>query len=341
MKKGIRQMQPPNISIIVPIYDVEPYLRTCLDSILRQTYRNLEIILVDDGSPDACGAICDEYALRDKRIRVIHQTNGGVSAARNVGLAAATGDWIGWVDPDDWIEADMFEFLLCQAQKEKDIDVVICGGYEEYKYRKVPFGCPCRQILDRKGALQGFLEDRYMHNALYDKLWRKKLYDGIRFPVGHTYEDLAVIYRLYGKADRFLCLPEQKYHYRQRQNGIMGDSSLPNRLDHCLAARQRYEDMVDTWPEWKGMLEGRCVTAAIGVWCGYYSNPREQRQAYLPQLREMARFAREKYHTVEQDTGRGLAGRLVTRLLPYASWWSFGLAWGIGQLYRWKHGRSL
>ena len=330
------------ISIIVPIYKVESYLRQCLDSILNQTYQNLEIILVDDGSPDGCGAICEEYAQKDSRIRVIHQTNGGVSAARNTGLEAATGQWIGWVDPDDWIDANMFELMIMEGeQQEKPMDVVICGGYEEYRHRQVPFGWPCRQQLDRREALLGLLEDRYMHNALYDKLWRRELYEEIRFPVGHTYEDLAVIYRLYERADRFLCLTDRKYHYRQHPYGIMGDSSLKNRLDHCLAARQRCEDMVDRWPQWTDLLEGRCVTAAIGVWCGYYCNPRHERKAYLPQLEEMARYARDKAWTVQGDASRGLAGRMVIRLLPYATWWSFGLAWGIVRLYRLRHGRSL
>ena len=159
--------------------------------------------------------------------------------------------------------------------------------------------------------------------------------------MGHTYEDLAVMYRLYEKADRFLCLPECKYHYRQHSRGIMGDSSLKNRWDHYLAARQRCEDMMGTWPQWESLLEGRCITAAIGVWCGYYSNPREQRRDYLPQLKELSRFARERVHIMKQDTSRGLAGRLVMRLLPHASWWSFGLAWFIGWLYRLRHGRSL
>ena len=123
-------MEEPLISVIVPVYKVEAYLRRCLDSIVNQTDRNLEIILVDDGSPDHSGAICDAYAKRDRRIRVIHKVNGGVSSARNAGLEAASGEYIGWVDSDDWIENDMFEYLknlavTCQA------DVAQCGRYWE------------------------------------------------------------------------------------------------------------------------------------------------------------------------------------------------------------------
>ena len=100
------------ISVIIPVYNVEPYLRKCLDSVINQTYRNLEIIIVDDGSPDNCGAICDEYAARDDRVIVIHKKNGGVSAARNDGIRIASGKWITFVDPDDWCEPDYYEMLI-------------------------------------------------------------------------------------------------------------------------------------------------------------------------------------------------------------------------------------
>lgn len=116
----------PELSIIVPVYKVEPYLRRCIDSILAQTFRDFELILIDDGSPDHCGAICDEYAAKDSRIIVIHQKNQGVSAARNAGLDIARGTYLGFVDSDDWIEPEMYETMLATA-KEKQVDVVVCG----------------------------------------------------------------------------------------------------------------------------------------------------------------------------------------------------------------------
>lgn len=116
----------PELSIIVPVYKVEPYLRRCLDSILAQTFRDFELILIDDGSPDNCGAICDEYAAKDSRIIVIHQKNQGVSAARNAGLDIARGTYLGFVDSDDWIEPEMYETMLATA-REKNVDVVVCG----------------------------------------------------------------------------------------------------------------------------------------------------------------------------------------------------------------------
>ena len=124
-----RRIQAPLISVIVPIYKVEPYLRECVDSILGQTHGNLEVILVDDGSPDACPAICDEYAARDARVRVIHKTNGGLSDARNVGLDVARGEWVGFVDSDDVVEPTMYEVLLSCAQKAH-AQIAVCNFAE-------------------------------------------------------------------------------------------------------------------------------------------------------------------------------------------------------------------
>jgi glycosyltransferase involved in cell wall biosynthesis len=130
--KGVREFMNVAVSIIVPLYKVEKYFRKCMDSILAQKLENIEIILVDDGSPDRCGEMAEEYALIDLRIKVVHQQNGGLSKARNVGVQWATGDYIGFVDPDDWIEADMFSTMY-DAAKEKDADTVICGLCEFYE----------------------------------------------------------------------------------------------------------------------------------------------------------------------------------------------------------------
>ena len=333
-------MEQPKISIIVPVYKVESYLRQSLDSITAQTYHNLEIILVDDGSPDGCGAICDAYGAKDGRFRVIHQPNGGVAAARNAGLGAATGDWIGWVDADDWIDADMFQYLLHNALMEQ-ADVCICGRYEELPGRTVHFGRTERALLDQQAALKALLENRDLDDALYDKLWKKELFQGIRFPAGRTYEDLATVYRLLGRAERILCLPEQKYHYRRRSGSIVGDAALPNRMNHYLAARQRYSDMVDVWPELQYLLEERCIGAAVGIWCGYCHNSPSVRRQYAPQLRQIAAYAKPRIRQALKRTSCGLAGRMVMRLLPYDTWWAFALASLIGRAYQRKHGRTL
>lgn len=330
----------PKISIIVPVYKVEAYLRQCLDSILGQTYQNLQIILVDDGSPDGCSAICDEYGAKDGRIQVIHQPNGGVAAARNAGLSTATGDWIGWVDADDWIDPDMFSCLLEHALSA-GADVCICGRYEELPGSTGFFGMAKPSLLNQKEAVKALLEARELDDALYDKLWKRQLFQGIRFPTGKTYEDLATVYRLLGKAERVLCLPEPKYHYRRRSGSIMGDVSLPNRMNHYDFAQQRYADLVARWPEFQELLEERCLTAAIGIWSGCCHNPRSLRSQYAARLREIAEYARPRVRHALKCTSCGLAGRLVLRLLPYDKDWAFWLAYLIGRLYQRKHGRTL
>lgn len=333
-------MEQPTISVIVPIYNVEEYLQACLDSILAQIYENLQIILVDDGSTDGCAAICDAYGAKDSRICVIHQRNGGVSAARNAGLAAAQGEWIGWVDADDRIDPDMFAYLLEGAMGEQ-ADICICSRYEELRQRTAYFGPSERILLDRRAAMKALLEEWYMDSALYDKLWKRELFQDIRFPVGQTYEDLATVYRLFSKAARIVCLPEPKYHYRRRQNSITGDASLPNRMNHYLAARARYADMAESWPEHRELLEQRCVTAAIGIWSGYYHNPRVVRLQYISQLKEISQYAKPRIHLMLKQKSCGLAGRLILRLLPYHACWAFALAGAIGWLYQRKHGRML
>lgn len=333
-------MEQPTISIIVPVYRVEAYLEACLDSILGQTHRNLQIILVDDGSPDGCGAICDAYGAKDARIHVIHQPNGGVAAARNAGLSAATGEWIGWVDADDWIAPDMFSYLLENALSEQ-ADVCSCGRYEELAGSTGFYGTTEPALLDQKGAIRALLESRVLDDALYDKLWKRELFQGIRFPEGKTYEDLATVYRLFCQAERILCLPEPKYHYRRRPGSIMADTSLPNRMNHYDFARQRYADLVGRWPEFQALLQERCLTAAVGIWCGFYHNPKNLRRQYAAQIHDIARYAKPRVRQVLKHTSSGLAGRLVLRLLPYDQGWAFGLSYLVGWLYQRKHGRTL
>lgn len=333
-------MEGSKISVIVPVYKVEPYLRKCLDSVVNQTYQNLEIILVDDGSPDRCGAICEEYAVRDKRIRVIHKENGGVSSARNAGLSAVTGEWIGWVDSDDWIEADMYECLLKKAE-EQEADIAVCGMAEHCPAGTFQRGWKEEQTLDNRQALKMLLENGTMHNSLCDKLWRKELFQGLWFPEGQVYEDMDMVGRLFERAGRVLCVPGVKYHYIQREDGIMGDRSLKKRLEHYETARRRLEEMGRRWPEFVSMLEGQCVASAVPVWCGYYSNPREERKRYRSQIEKIAAFGKENYRKALEYISLGRIGRMVVRLIPHTQWWSFALAGALSWAYQVKRGRGL
>ncbi len=333
-------MDNPLISVIVPVYKVEPYLRRCLDSIVGQTYRNLEIILVDDGSPDNCGAICDEYAAKDGRIKVIHQENRGLSAARNAGLELVSGQYIGFLDSDDWIELDMYSYLLQNIEKYC-ADIAVCGRNEIYKDKSVLRSWKQPELLDREGGLWALLANDLLQNYCCDKLFRSALWEEIRFPEGRTFEDLAVMYRLFEQARLTVCLPEAKYNYFQRAGGIVADQSLRNRFNHYWAAKERYEKMREAWPQMTDLLLAQCTASAIGLWCAYYSNPREERILILPKLKEISDFCREHIGEARKKLGLGLAGRMALRLIPYPKWWAFALARLVSKFYEWKHGRPL
>ena len=214
--------ESPLISVIVPVYKVEEYLARCVDSILGQTYRNLEILLVDDGSPDRCGAMCDEYAARDSRIRVLHKENGGLSSARNAAIDVARGEYIGFVDSDDWIEPETYEALLDMALAEKV--KLVCGGRFDISSRtgeKNVGLCPPKREVISGEALCGriFLWDN-VDSAAWDKLYHHTLFREIRYPIGKICEDLPTTYRIALDAGRVGMLNKPLYNYFHRPGSI-------------------------------------------------------------------------------------------------------------------------
>lgn len=333
-------MQSPTVSIIIPVYNTEHSIRTCLDSVVGQTYHNLEIILIDDGSTDESGYICDEYAIKDSRIKAIHKEHAGVAIARNVGLMLASGEWIAWVDSDDWIEADMFEYLVDAALKY-DADLAICGLCEHYKEKRFPKGASKCMVLDAEQALEMLLEDREIHNYPCDKIAKRSLYDDVQFPERHNYEDLAVMAQIFGLSKRIVCLPEEKYHYMLHQNGIIGNMSLKNKLDNFFAAKFRLQHMAVSWPQFENRLVAECVAAATRVWSVYYANPMAERKKVKQQLREVSTFCREHYRSTRDLVNLGITGRVILPLTRYPNWWAFGIARLMGVIFQLKYGRSM
>ena len=215
-------IQQPLISVIVPVYNVEQYLRQCLDSILCQTYENLEILLVDDGSRDSGGQICDEYAQKDSRVTVIHKPNGGLSSARNAGIEASHGQYLAFVDSDDWIEPDTYRPMLELAQKYGV--TMVCGGrydYSEKRQERKPGLCPRKEeVLTAEEMLGRLLIWDQCDSAAWDKLYDRSLFAEIRFPLGKYYEDIAIAYLLVEKAGRICMMDKPVYNYRHRANSI-------------------------------------------------------------------------------------------------------------------------
>ncbi|MDR3572606.1 MAG: glycosyltransferase [Anaerolineaceae bacterium] len=213
----------PKISVIVPVYNVERYLGRCLDSILGQSFPDFELIVVDDGSADNSGHLCNEYAKGDHRIKVIHKENAGLSSARNAGLDAARGEYIAFVDSDDWIEPDMLELLYRECTKNQ-LDIAVCGINFCYSggTSKPYSGELVYLVLDNSRALSEMWAKSTFTESLCNKLFKACLFDNIRFPVGKVHEDTFVTYRLIHRSRRTGCIPERKYNYFQRQDGIMG-----------------------------------------------------------------------------------------------------------------------
>lgn len=219
----------PLISIIVPVYNVRAYLRKCLDSICGQTYKNLEIVVVDDGSTDGSGEICDEYGQLDNRVKVIHQSNAGQSAARNKALSIAQGDFFGFVDSDDWIDKDMYEFLH-NLIVESDADIAICSHYIEQQGKtRVRYSSGEKTVFSRDEAIRALVVDKRVRNYLWDKLFKSKLFNGICFPEKQIFEDIAVSYLIFYKAKYVVIKYLPKYHYLQRDGSTMHSKYDPSR----------------------------------------------------------------------------------------------------------------
>ena len=232
-------MNLPLISVIVPVYKVEPYLDRCVQSIVDQTYTNLEIILVDDGSPDRCPQMCDAWAKKDSRIRVIHKENGGLSDARNAGMAVATGEYIAFVDSDDWLACAFIE-KLHTAISENNCDAAGCKLKVTYgeKNEDNPGDGKILRIVDRVAAVSDLIDDR-IRQVVWNKLYKRDLIQDIPFAKGKCHEDDFWSYQVLGRITKYAEIDYAGYFYFQRPESIMGESYSLKRLDVLEAREER------------------------------------------------------------------------------------------------------
>lgn len=243
-------MNLPLISVILPIYNVENELPRCLDSICAQTYTNFEAVLVDDGSPDGCGAICDRYAEKDPRFKVIHRENGGVSAARNTGVDNASGELISFIDPDDYVEPDFLEFLY-DLMTQNNADISACGALEIYKSGKTSLQWEDQTlyVMDSREALCRMCYNQGFYITLWDKLYKKEVFRGVRFPEGKLFEDTGTAYKLVDNANTVAvsCVP--KYYYVLKDNSITTSHFKMSKLDYVEMADNMAEYIINKYPE--------------------------------------------------------------------------------------------
>ena len=230
----------PKISVIVPIYNVGPYLRQCVDSILAQTYDNLEVILVNDGSTDDCGEICREYAEKDVSLRVIHKENGGLSDARNAGLETASGEYLTFVDSDDWLSHDAVEALY-KNLTGCDADISCCGYYMAYADSIASAADPDGRILvfDSGQAMEQVLLRKRVFSMAWGKLYKKYIFNAIRYPSGKIHEDEFVIFDVISQARRIVSTSDPKYYYRQRKGSIINETYSPRKINAIEACERK------------------------------------------------------------------------------------------------------
>ena len=223
-------------SVIVPIYNIEKYIRRCIDSVLLQSFTDFELILVDDGSPDRCGAICDEYAKIDSRIKVIHLPIAGLCIARNAGIDAATAPYIGFVDSDDYIGTDMFKDLV-EAMTENDADLTFCNYCYEYEDGHIELLAPNsgNNILCVKEELLRDLMWERKSCAVWIRLFKRELFTSLRFPEGFVYEDRRNMPRWIMMCDRIVWVDKTYYYYVERANSICHTISPENRYHYILS----------------------------------------------------------------------------------------------------------
>lgn len=238
------------ISVIIPFYNVEAYASKCIESVINQTYTNLEIILVDDGSPDNCGKIIDEYAKKDKRIKVIHKKNGGLSDARNKGIQVATGKFIGFVDSDDYIKEDMYEYLY-NLIINNDADISIIDIIEFYEDKEITEKEVKEKVkvFNNYESLRELLSISKLESHAVTKLYKKELFDGIRYPINKKMEDVGTTYKLLDKSNKIVVSNVPKYYYLQRSNGIMLSKSTNMWIDYYELSLERYKYIKDKYPE--------------------------------------------------------------------------------------------
>lgn len=236
-------MNTPLISVIIPVYNVNPYLRTCLDSVVNQTYANLEIILVDDGSTDGSGAICEEYKKKDVRIVVIHKNNGGLSDARNTGLNQMQGEYVTFVDSDDYLDKNYLKRLYDCIEKMQ-CEYAICsyfkvaGNGKRGIARHKPI-----EVYEQRETMLNMLYRKKMSMYAHGKLYKSTLFEDIRFPVGRKFEDVPTTWSIVKKVERIAYIDEKLYFYRQRKGSIVNSIYSHEKMDQVYFASDILEEV--------------------------------------------------------------------------------------------------
>ena len=317
------------VSVIVPIYNVEAYLSRCIDSIIGQTYPELEIILVDDGSPDKYGTICDGYAEKDSRIRVIHKKNGGLSDARNAGLDIAVGDYIYFVDSDDWIGQDAIAVLM--EQMTDTVDIVAGSSVdvreENGELCQTRYSVPLGTIrhLNRQEAMKDNLLGGW---AAWNKLYRRRLFDTIRFPVGRINEDEAIMLHVLAQCGHVVQVGHPTYFYYLRQNSITTASFSERKMDWLYNCKDNYEFVYHNYPNLLPEAEYRLGCAVLYLLQFMLLEPKR----FSHQISQLHMCLSKHYQTLCRNIYATRRDKILTKMFRVI------LDWKLVELYRMAYG---
>ena len=288
------------ISVIIPVYNVEKYLRQCLDSVVRQTYRNLEILIVDDGSTDGSGSICDEHKI-DGRVQVYHTDNRGLSAARNYALDRAHGDYIAFIDSDDWMELNALESVLFTAQTT-GADIVAFRFYQEYKDKTEKSADPENEfIVEGEDVLKAMVIDHRLTDDVWNKFYRAELFTSIRYPENRIFEDKATTYLLLQKAEKLSYTPACLVHYRNREGSLSNVHSMKSLIDYWIVYRERFDNLSPISEQYYKVALSEAINAISRMWRWYAGCSKEEQWMAKEFLSEMQQFVEEHRGEIAKD----------------------------------------
>lgn len=326
----------PLISVIVAIYNVEEYLRVCLDSLASQTYENIEFILVNDGSSDNSENICSEYLKKDSRFKLINQENMGLSAARNTGIDHAKGQYLGFVDGDDWVDSAMFRSLLDAAEKYH-ADVAACQFQYVYDDGSIKTDSAHLFCVSGEEAVRLLLRKEAIQDYVCNKLFAAPLFEGIRYPAGQVFEDISTTYKLFLRAAYVVSIPDANYYYVQRNSGIVRSEKLKNEIDCYFAKYGRYAELSGRFPDLIPELMTDFGHSAVKVWSLVWKERRTAKEQYAEALEEISLTIKRTYSEVRAYNRMGITGRIILSLVRVNRDWSYRICGQIHRIYRMKH----
>lgn len=327
------------VSVIIPVYNVRPYLAEALDSVIHQTYENLEILITDDGSTDGSGELCDEYAEADKRINVFHTGNRGLAAARNYGLdhIQEKAEYIVFLDGDDWMEPVAIQ-LLIEAASRHHADLICCRHFHEYYTKtKLSRAPDLLQVLEGDQIIRSFLCFEGIGDEVWNKLYRKKLFNAVRYPEGRYYEDIATTYRVVTNVGKAVVIPNRLIHYRARRSSISSSHTMSNLRDYWLAQHEKCEGLsaaLNSNEEYRNYLLTSELNAIFRMWRWYCGCSETEKKEAEPILDKMQLFLSEHYNEIIQGNRFTLDQKCAYLCIQSRNPFLMKMLYGLTMVYR-------